>query len=132
MSEVTVIPVETQIHRAFLKGISVGLVVPAAACCFWVAIWTVMRVPGHGEVFKSVNVEMPVATQFLMWVYPHAAVFFVAMAMACILVTALKGDHWSAAALNIVGCSLGMLWHAFLTIALTLPLMSLLRGIGPR
>jgi len=132
MSDPTFIPDEAQLRRAFIKGITSGLVFPAAACCLWTAFWTLYQVPPHVEVFKSVRVNMPVATEFLMWAYPYVAIFFVAVAIACILATALKGDRWPAAVLNIAACLLGMSWLAFLTVALTGPLMSLLRGIGTR
>lgn len=120
------------VRRAFLRGVNTGLVVPATVLSVWMAFWTHYQVPIHEDVFKSVKVNMPVMTEVLLRVHPWPVFLFVALALACVLATALKGDRWPAAAINVATCVAGLFWLAFLSITLSGPLMSILRGISTR
>ena len=116
--------------RAFIKGISVGLVFPAASWCFWAAGWTLFQVPRHEEIFKSLAVSLSPATLFLLKWYSGVAILLAATGVACIVGTSRFGERRAVAVLNVTAWVLAMAWQAFASVVLSSPVMSLLQGIG--
>lgn len=119
-------------ERGFRYGFNLGLTAVNLCCAFRAILWPFFEVPRHVEVFKQVKVPMPGLTLLVIEFYPFVSGALLFGAVACCLATRYWGDQQRGIYVNLAYLVVCVGWIMFYTLAIGLPMMSLLEGMGQR
>jgi hypothetical protein len=117
-------------ERGFRKGLNVGLTAVNLCCALRAILWPFFDVPRHVEVFKQVKVPMPGLTLLVIDFYPFASIALFFGAVACCFATRAWGDQRRGIYVNLAYLLLCLGWIMVYSMAMGLPMLSLLEGIG--
>jgi hypothetical protein len=119
-------------ERGFRNGFNFGLTAVNLCCALRAIFWPFFEVPRHVEVFKQVQVPMPGLTLLVIEFYPFVSIALFFGAVACCLATRFWGDQRRGIYVNVAYLVLCLGWILVYSMAIGLPMMSLLEGIGQR
>ena len=119
-------------RRGFNQGMSSALCFLAVAATLWTVFAILKWIPVFRDVFVQVHVEMPALTVLVIKHYIVISVFAFLSCGIAVFATVTRGDRPVALYLNVAAFTIAMSWLGLCTVAMFLPLMSLLEGIGTR
>jgi uncharacterized membrane protein YphA (DoxX/SURF4 family) len=119
-------------QRGFIRGLNVGFLTVGTLAAAVVCQRLLFDIPRFEEVFKQIKVPMPGLTLLAMQTRFAAAGLFLLLIPACIWATKTQGQNRFTIVLNALLFGGALFWLFVVTLALQLPLISILEGIGQR
>lgn len=119
-------------QKGFIRGLNVGFVTIGTLAAVLVCWRLAVDLPKFGEVFKQVKVPIPGITLLVLQTRGPVAVLFLLLAGFCIWATRSRGEKRFTIVFNALLFGGALFWLFLVNMALSLPLVSLLEGIGQR
>ena len=119
-------------QRGFLRGFNIGLLSFAIPSALWGAFRAFVEIPAHENIFRQAKVPMPGLTLLMMNMRIGAGVLLLAGVLVCSLLMKLAVDPKKALKINAAFLLISVGWLGLVSLAVQLPLLSVLEGIGSR